>query len=111
QANVREALDIVGRQVPDAGYFDVQRPLYPPATYFLHTAPVLERVGYKRIGRNCSDRLIPVAHFYGSQVYFYHIAVGAKLVHRYPVAYAHHVVRCHLYAGHKTEYGVVENEQ
>src|SRR5690606_19112010 len=74
QANVGEALNIVGRQVPDAGYFDVQRPLYPPATYFLHTAPVLERVGYKRIGRNCSDRLIPVAHFYGSQVYFYHIA-------------------------------------
>src|SRR5690606_23470298 len=87
------------------------RSLNPPSSALAHTAPVLEAVGNKIIGRDGRDRLIPVSHFYRVQVDCNHVTIGVELRHLNPVAYPHHVVGRDLNACYDTENGILEDQK
>ena len=75
-----------------------------------HAAPVLERTGYQRVRREHDDGIVPVLHLdYGERHVDDH-AVGYCRRHYNPVADAQHIVARELYAGHESEYRVLENQ-
>ena len=90
---------------------DVDGAFYTPPSAFLHTAPVLEGVGYEAVGGNGSIGVVPVLHAHGGQVYFGHKAVCAKFAKGYPVANTYNIIDRNLNACHKPQDGILKDEQ
>ena len=94
----------------NAGGIDIQATLDAATTGGGHAAPVDERIGHQRPGRDGGDGVIEVAHFNGGQADVGHRAVGAVFRHLQPVAELEHVVGGELNTGHQAEYRVFKDQ-
>src|SRR5690606_34052341 len=85
-------------------------PLNPPPTAFLHTAPVLKRLGYKVVCWYSCNGLIPISNLNRIQIYRNDITVGIELRHFNPVPNSYNVIRRNLYTRHKSKESIFKDQ-
>ena len=108
---VPEFLDLFLVKKSHAVHIDIEGTFDPSAARFFHSFPVVEGLGDQGIGGNGGDGFVPVLHLHGIQADIDHIAVGIVFGHGDPVAHIHHFIGRELDTGHKSQDGILKNQQ
>ena len=94
----------------DGAHVYVDGTLYASAAALFHSAPVLEGVADKGIGRYGGYGHVPVLHLHRGEGHFYHGTVSTVLGHGNPITGAKHVVGRKLHTCHQPHYHVLEDK-